>query len=43
MNQWVFVFAAYLVVLVGLAGLLGWAFAAMRRAEAKAESLSERS
>lgn len=42
MNQWTFVVAAYLVVLAGVGGLLGWAIVSMRRAEAKAERLSER-
>lgn len=42
MNQWAFVIAAYAVVLAAVAGLLGWALASMRRAEAQASRLSER-
>lgn len=37
MNQWAFVVGAYAVTLIGIAGLLGWALAACRRAEALAE------
>ena len=33
MNPWPFVIAAYAVVLVGTAGLAGWAWLALRRAE----------
>ena len=39
MNHWTFVIAAYAVTLLGVAGLLAWAFAAMRSAEAAAERL----
>jgi Flp pilus assembly protein CpaB len=41
MNQWAFVIAAYAVTLGGTAGLVAWAYAAMRRAEATAERLRE--
>jgi hypothetical protein len=41
-NQWAFVIAAYVVTLGGTGGLLAWAAAAMRRAESRAERLSER-
>ena len=39
MNQWAFVFAAYAVTIVATVGLLAWAIASMRRAEAYAERL----
>ena len=39
MNHWAFVTAAYGVTLLGTAGLAGWAWLSMRRAEAAAESL----
>ena len=39
MNHWAFVIAAYAVTLFGTAGLLGWSFASMRKAEAAAEEL----
>jgi Flp pilus assembly protein CpaB len=39
MNQWAFVIAAYAVALVGTTGLLAWAFASMRSAEAAAAEL----
>ena len=42
MNQWAFVIAAYAVTLGGTGGLLGWAWVAMRRAEDRAERLSDR-
>ena len=42
MNQWAFVMAAYLVVVLGVIGLLGWSIAALRRAESRADALSER-
>jgi len=42
MNQWSFVIAAFAVVLSGTGALLGWAWATMRSAEARAESLSKR-
>lgn len=42
MNQWAFVIAAYAVVLGGMAALLVWAHASMRRAEHQASRLSER-
>ena len=39
MNQWAFVAAAYAVTIVTTLGLLAWAIASMRRAEAYAERL----
>lgn len=33
MNQWAFVIAAYAVVAAGTAGLVGWAWLGLRRAE----------
>jgi hypothetical protein len=42
MNPWPFVAAAYLVAICLTAGLLGWAFASMRRAEAAAHALKRR-
>jgi Flp pilus assembly protein CpaB len=42
MNQWAFVIAAYAVVLGGVAGMLAFAYSALRRAERRADALSER-
>ena len=42
MSQWSFVAAAYAVMLLLTAGLLSWAAAAMRRAEAAADALRRR-
>lgn len=39
MNPWPFVAAAYVVAICLTAGLLGWAYASMRRAEAAAGEL----
>ena len=39
MNQWAFVIAAYAVTVLATLGLLGWAYAAMRRAESAADAL----
>lgn len=39
MNPWSFVAAAYLVAICLTAGLLGWSFASMRRAETAAHTL----
>ena len=39
MNHWTFVMAAYAVTLLAVAGLVLWAFASMRRAEAAADTL----
>lgn len=38
MNPWPFVIAAYVLTLGGAAGLTGWAWLAMRRAERGAEA-----
>ena len=42
MSQWSFVAAAYAVMLLATAGLLGWSFVSMRRAEAAANALKRR-
>jgi heme exporter protein CcmD len=42
MNHWAFVTAAYLVVAVAMAGLIGWSYVAMRRAEADADAARRR-
>ncbi len=42
MNHWPFVTAAYAVALLLTGGLLAWAYATMRRAEAAADSLSRK-
>lgn len=39
MNDWLFVIAAYIVMLIAAAGLLGWASITMRAAERAAEAL----
>ncbi len=39
---WPFVIAAYAVALIGVGALTTWAYAAMRRAERRAEDLRER-
>ena len=39
MNHWSFVTAAYAVTLIAVVGLLVWAHATMRRAEASADEL----
>ena len=39
MNPWTFVFGAYWVAICLTAGLLGWAFASMRRAEVSVDAL----
>jgi hypothetical protein len=41
-NPWPFVAAAYLVAICLTAGLLGWAFGSMRRAEAAADALKRK-
>jgi hypothetical protein len=40
MNPWPFVTAAYAVAILLTAGLLTWAFASMRRAEAIVDALT---
>jgi hypothetical protein len=42
MNPWPFIAAAYVVAIGLTAGLLGWAFASMRRAESAADALKRR-
>ena len=42
MNQWSFVFAAYLLVGLAMAGLISLSYLAMRRAEADAEAAKRR-
>ena len=39
MNPWPFVAAAYAVTILAIAGLVVWAYASMRRAEAAADKL----
>ena len=39
MNPWSFVAAAYAVTIVAVAGLILWAYASMRRAEAASDKL----
>ena len=39
MNPWPFVIAAYAVAIIATAGLVLWAYASMRRAEAAADKL----
>ena len=41
MNHWTFVIAAYAVTVLGVAGLIAWAYASMRRAETAADSLRQ--
>jgi len=41
-SQWPFVIGAYAVAILLTAGLLGWAYASMRRAEAAAEELTRK-
>ena len=40
MNQWAFVIAAYAVTGLSVAGLVAWAAATMRRAEARLDELT---
>ena len=42
MNPWPFVAAAFLVAACLTTGLLGWAFASMRRAELAADALKRK-
>ena len=42
MNPWPFVTAAYAIALVGTLALTLWSWLAMRRAEARAETLGRR-
>ena len=41
MNQMSFVIAAYAVTLLGVGGLIAWAYASMRKAEAAADKLRQ--
>jgi hypothetical protein len=41
MSHWPFIIGAYAVALLGTAGLAGWSFAAMRRAERNSDSLKD--
>ena len=41
MNQMSFVIAAYAVTLLGVAGLIAWAYTSMRKAEAAADRLRQ--
>jgi hypothetical protein len=42
MNPWPFVISAYVVASCLTAGLVGWAFASMRRAEDAAAALKQK-
>ena len=42
MSHWAFVTAAYAVAGVATVGLLAWAYASMRKAEAAADALKQR-
>lgn len=42
MNAWTFVLGAYWAAICLTVGLLGWAFASMRRAEAAADALKRK-
>lgn len=42
LDQWSFVVAAYALGIVGTAVMIGWAWLAMRRAEARRERSRER-
>ena len=42
MNPWAFVFSAYWTAICLTAGLLLWAYASMRRAEAAADALTRK-
>jgi hypothetical protein len=42
MSQWTFVIAAYWIAICLTAGLVGWAFASMRRAETAADALKRK-
>jgi heme exporter protein CcmD len=41
-DAWPFVIAAYAVTVVAVVGLVGWAIATMRSAEARADALDRR-
>ena len=42
MNPWPFIAAAYWAAVLLIIGLLAWAYASMRRAEAAADSLKRK-
>jgi hypothetical protein len=42
LSQWGFVIAAYWIAICLTAGLIAWAFASMRRAEAAADALKRK-
>lgn len=42
MNHWPFIIASYALAIAGTGGLTLWSLRAMRRAEARAEALTER-
>ena len=39
MNHWTFVAAAYVLTIAGTIGVVGWSYAAMRRAERDADAM----
>jgi hypothetical protein len=41
-SQWTFVLGAYAAAILLTAGLVGWAYRSMRRAEAAAEELTRK-
>jgi hypothetical protein len=41
MTHWSFILGAYAVAFLGTAGLAGWSFAAMRRAERAVDALKD--
>lgn len=42
MNHWPFIVAAYAITLLGTLGVTVWSYAAMRRAERRAEALRDK-
>ncbi|WP_279330672.1 hypothetical protein [Sphingomonas oleivorans] len=42
MTHWAFIIAAYAIALGGTGGILAYSFAAMRKAEARAEAVTKR-
>lgn len=40
MNHWPFIIGAYALTILGILGLVGWSWSAMRRAERDADALT---